>query len=126
MYQIRLSARSGCLLVCSCVVVVRLLVACTSQVRPKAVEVESQSYAEAIRQICEVDTLAGVAAEDDELDRSRQRDDYIVENTKNGDAIFFVTIWRTKQPAERVTMLSEQAAKVGLSSCSLVDALRAE
>jgi len=126
MYRIRMGAQLVRFSGFSCGVAVSLLVACTSQVRPKTVDAESQSYAEAIRQICEVDTLAGVAAEDDELKRSRQREDYIVENTKNGDAIYFATIWRTKLPGERAPMLSAQAVKVGLSSCSLADALREE
>lgn len=105
---------------------VLLVFACASQSRPKPVAVEEQSYSAAIQQICDVDTLAGVVGTSDELERSRLREDYIVENTKNGDAIFFATVWRTKLPSERAEMLAEQAAKARIARCALVDALREE
>lgn len=85
---------------------------------------ESQSFVEALRLMCDVDALANIAPQSDELERSRQREDYIVERIKNGDAIYFATIWRTKAPLEQSQMLAAQAKENGLQSCALASALR--
>jgi hypothetical protein len=113
-------------LVGRCCLGVCLLAGCASQSRQRPVPVESQSYAQAIRQICGVDALAGITVDTDELERSRRREDHIVLYTKNSDAIFFVTIWRTKPPSEQSTLLAEQARQAQLPSCKLAADLRAQ
>lgn len=103
-----------------------ILVACASRARPAAAPSESQSYADAIRQICDTDQLAGVSAETGELESARKRQEYIAEHVSNSDAIYFSTIWRTKAPDEQAVMLAQEAQGAGLTSCRLVEALRVE
>lgn len=105
---------------------VLLLLACASQSRSKSVPVESQIYGDAIRQICDVDRLAGVTATSDELDRTQKRDEFIIEHTKNSDAIYFSTVWRTKPPGEKADLLEREAHQLGISRCLLAETLRTE
>jgi hypothetical protein len=102
-----------------------MMIACASQPRPKAVESESQTYAQAIQQMCDVDALAGTATSDNEIERARLRENYIIQNTENSDAIFFSTVWRTKPPDEQSRLLAEEASIHGLMRCALADSLAA-
>lgn len=114
-----ISVRSSRLLaVLSCMVW-----ACASQSRPVAPAVEGQTYAEALRLICDVDRHVTIPDGATELDAGQLRDDYIVENTKNPDAIYFVTVWRTKPPAERANLLDKEAKDQKLADCPLASQL---
>lgn len=100
-----------------------LFLACASQSRPVAPAVEGQSYAEALRLICDVDRHVTIPEGASELEIGQLRDDYIVENTKNPDAIYFVTVWRTKPPAERASLLDKEAQNQKVKDCTLASRL---
>lgn len=100
-----------------------LFLACTSQPRPVTPAVEGQSYAEALRLICDVDRHVAIPDGASELEVGQLRDDYIVENTKNPDAIYFVTVWRTKPPAERARLLNKEAQNQKIQACTLASEL---
>lgn len=100
-----------------------MVLACASQSRPVAPVVEGQTYAEALRLICDVDRHVTIPDGATELDVGQLRDDYIVENTKNPDAIYFVTVWRTKPPAERASLLDKEAKDQKLNDCPLASQL---
>lgn len=97
--------------------------ACASQQRPITPITEGQSYAEAIRLICEVDRRLQGADSATEIELGQLRQDYIIENTQNPDAIYFVTVWRTKPPAEQSVMLAQQAVEQEVSDCELAKRL---
>lgn len=86
---------------------------------------DDQSYAAALRMFCDVDQLSGANPEDP-LELAGRREDYLVEHVKNPDGQYFLTIWRTKGPAERAAMLEKELATAQISACPLVPTLRAE
>lgn len=100
-----------------------MVLACVSQSRPVAPAVEGQSYADALRLICDVDRHVSIPDGASELEVGQLRDDYIVENTKNPDAIYFVTVWRTKPPAERASLLDKEAQNQKIRDCALASQL---
>ena len=100
--------------------------ACAAQSRPLAPDPSGQSYTDAIRQICEVDRLLAVSEETSEFDRKQNRTDFILENTKNGDALFFVTVFRTKLPEQQAQMLNREAKAQGVLDCALAKSLELE
>jgi hypothetical protein len=97
--------------------------ACTAQQRPDTPPVEGQTYAEAIQLLCEVDERVGTPEGTSELELSQLREDYIVENTKHPDAIFFTTVWRTKPPREQAMLLKREALAQKITNCKLVQRL---
>ena len=99
--------------------------ACASQRRPAAPLGEGQTYADAIKLICEVDKHLVAPEGTSEIEMGQLRQDYIVENTKNPDAIFFITIWRTKPPAEQVNLLTQEAVEQKLPECPLAKSIDA-
>lgn len=101
------------------------LVACGPEPPAKSPPREEQSYEEAIRTICEVDARAGVDAED-VLGASGAREEYLIAHVKNGDGIYFLTLFRVNGPKERAAMLEKEAMSVKLGSCPLVAVLREE
>ena len=111
---------------CLAFVLSGILFACAAQSRPVAPDPSGQSYADAIRQICEVDRLLAVSEEMSEFDRKRNRTDFILENTKNGDALFFVTVFRTKSPEQQAQMLKREANAQGVLDCALAKSLESE
>jgi hypothetical protein len=86
---------------------------------------DDQSYAAALRMFCQVDQLSGANPEDP-LELAQRREDYLVEHVRNPDGQYFLTIWRTKGPAERAAMLEKELATTQISPCPLVATLRAE
>ncbi len=100
-----------------------LVFACASQPRPAQSSSPGQSYAAAIRQICEVDSHIAPEENDNELEQGQLREDYILAHTENPDAIYFVTLWRTKPPEEQARSLREEAKAQGLGECALTEAL---
>jgi len=86
---------------------------------------DDQSYDAALRMFCDADRLSGANPEDP-LELAQRREDYLVEHVKNPDGQYFLTIWRTKGPAERAAMLEKELASTKISPCPLVATLRAE
>ncbi len=86
---------------------------------------DEQSYDAALGMFCDVDRLSGANPEDP-LELARRREDYLVEHVKNPDGQYFLTIWRTKDSAERATMLEKELTTARISACPLVATLRAE
>jgi hypothetical protein len=102
-----------------------LVVGCAPEAPPKSAPRESQSYEQAIRTICDVDRHAG-ADPDDVLDVSAKREEYLLEHVKNGEGIYFLTLFRVNGPRERAAMLEKEAASEKISACPLIAALRQE
>lgn len=100
-----------------------LVAGCAPEAPPKAAPRESQSYEQAIRIICDVDRLARVDPAD-VLDSSALREEYLLEHVKNGDGIYFLTLFRVNGPKEQATMLEREAASTKISACPLVATLR--
>jgi hypothetical protein len=96
-----------------------------AQRRPVIPLVEGQTYTEAIQLVCDVDARVGVPEGTSELELGQMREDYIIENTKNPDAIFFATVWRTKPPREQAALLKREALAQKIPVCKLVQRLEA-
>jgi hypothetical protein len=102
-----------------------LAMACSAaEPAPKTPAPEGQSYAAAIRTICEVDRHAGANPEDP-LEVASKREEYWMEHVKNGDGIYFLTLFRIQGPAERAAMLEKEAAAAQIPDCALIESLRA-
>ena len=97
--------------------------ACGPEPPPKSPPREEQSYEEAIRTICEVDARANADPED-VLGVSAAREEYLIAHVKNGDGIYFLTLFRVNGPREQAAMLEKEAAGVKIHSCPLVSTLR--
>lgn len=100
--------------------------ACASQQRPERSSFEGQTYAEAIRLMCDVDRLVSVPEGTNELELGQLREDYLVENTKHPEAIFLLTVWRTKPVNEQASLLKREALEQRVSDCALARRLEAE
>jgi len=100
-----------------------LAVACASEPPPRAPPREAQSYGEAVRILCDVDTLAGVDP-DDPLETEAKRSDYLVEHVKNSDGIYLLTLFRTSDPRGQASLLDEAARATACQSCPLLATLR--
>jgi hypothetical protein len=88
--------------------------------RPPPAEPEptgGQSYCEALELICDVDHRAGLASEDDPLERTQRREEFLSDNVKNPDAIYFRTLLKVQGPAEKAAALRREAKKAGLARC---------
>jgi hypothetical protein len=70
-----------------------------------------------------VDARASADPED-VLGVSAAREEYLHAHVKNGDGIYFLTLFRVNGPRERAAMLEKEAAEVKLESCRLVATLR--
>lgn len=99
-----------------------VVVACASEPPPRAPPREAQSYGEAVRIMCEVDTLAGVDPEDP-LDAEAKRSEYLVEHVKNSDGIYLLTLFRTSDPRGQASLLDEAARDTACQSCPLLATL---
>lgn len=100
-------------------------VACGPEPPPKAASREAQSYEEAIRTICDVDARASVDVED-VLGAAAAREEYLLAHVKNGDGIYFLTLFRVNGPREQAAMLEKEAAAAKIGVCRLVATLRQE
>lgn len=89
--------------------------------QPETPTSDGQSLVQAVSLMCRADTLSGAAAEEDPLDRSAKRDQWLSDNVKNPDAIYFRTIARTRAPKEHAALLREQAAELGVRLCPEAD-----
>jgi hypothetical protein len=102
-----------------------LLVFCT-QPAPKEPEYRGQSYREALRVMCKVDELAGLARTVDPLEKSQAREDWLNERIENPDAIYFRTLLKVKSAEEKSAELHAEAKKAGLDTCPLADTIAAD
>jgi hypothetical protein len=93
---------------------------------PKEPEYHGQSYREALRVMCRVDELAGLGAEDDPLEKSQKREDWLNERVENPDAIYFRTLLKVKSTEEKSAELRAEAKKSGLDGCPLADTIAAD
>jgi hypothetical protein len=99
------------------------LIACGPEAPPRSPAREEQSYAESIRIICEVDRLANADPED-VLGVSAAREEYLMAHVKNGDGIYFLTLFRVNGPKEQIAMLQKEASDAKITSCPLLATLR--
>lgn len=100
-----------------------LLVACGSEPPPRAPPREAQSYDEAVRIMCEVDTLAGVDPEEP-LDAEAKRSEYLVEHVKNSDGIYLLTLFRASDPRGQASLLGDAVRETACRSCPLLATLQ--
>jgi hypothetical protein len=104
-------------------------VVCVACARPPPCEPEpdtGQSFVEALRVMCNVDQLANLTAEEDPLEKSRQREDFLSDNVKNPDGIYFRTLLKVKGPDEKAAALRVQAGEAGLATCPFADSVADE
>jgi hypothetical protein len=94
-----------------------------NEIPPKGPEYLGQSYPEAIRVLCDVDKLAGIATEEDPLALGRKRTDFIQTHVDNPDGIYLRTLMSVKGPAEQAADLREEAKETGLERCALAEDL---
>lgn len=90
---------------------------------PSAARSSDPAYRADIQLICDVDGLAQVDSRDP-LEAPRQRDAYWLDHVTQPDAIYFLTVFRSKADAERLSMLTDEAALLKLPRCPLVAALQ--
>ncbi len=100
-----------------------LLAACGQSPPPKSPPAEAQSYEAAVRILCDVDRLAGVDA-DDVLDAEAKRTEYLVDHIENGDGIYLLTLFRTRDPQGQVELLGAAVAETKAGECPLLVSLR--
>lgn len=81
------------------------------------------AYRGDIALICNVDEAIG-ADRLDPLETQQKREDFLVERVKHPDAIYFLTLFRTKPDRERGEMLAKRASELKLEACPLRDRLR--
>jgi hypothetical protein len=93
---------------------------------PKEPEYQGQSYREAVLLICKVDELAGLVAADDPLEKSQKREDWLNEQVKNPDAIYFRTLLKVESADEKAAALRDEAKKAGLEGCPLAETIAEE
>lgn len=104
------------------------LVACAAEPPPEPESGASASrgadaeYQSEIRTFCDVDQLSG-ADPSDQLAAAEQREQYLLEHTKHPDAVYFLTVWRTKPSAEQAEMLAAEAREAHLGDCKLATTL---
>jgi hypothetical protein len=104
------------------------LVACAAEPPPEPESGASASrgadaeYRAEIRTFCDVDQLSGADA-NDPLAAAEQRERYLLERTKHPDAVYFLTVWRTKPSAEQAEMLAAEAREAHLADCKLATTL---
>lgn len=91
-------------------------------VEPKEPEFQGQSYADALKVICDVDKRGAVAT-DDPFEASRKRTEIIQAQVENPDAIYLRTMLSVKGAAEQGAELRKEAIDAGLKECALADDL---
>jgi hypothetical protein len=84
---------------------------------------ETQSFADAIKMLCDVDKLAGLSADDDLLGVGQKRSEWLADKIENPDGIYFKTILSVKPAEDQASAMREQAKKVGIERCALADSI---
>jgi hypothetical protein len=107
--------------------VLGLLAGACARPPPQEPEAETgQSFAEALTLICDVDRRAGIADDADPLERIQQREEWLSDQVKNPDAIYFRTLLKVQGPVEKAAALEEEARKLGILRCALAETVREE
>jgi hypothetical protein len=83
----------------------------------------SQTYAQAIQIICDVDRLAGLSDDQDPLAIGQKRTEWLSGRIDNPDGIYFRTVLSVKGPEDQATTLRQEAQQVGLPGCALADSI---
>lgn len=84
---------------------------------------QRQPYRDAIAMVCDVDQRAGLTAVEDPLELGQRRTDYLTDNIKNPDAIYFRTMISVESERDQAKALRNEAKKVGLARCALADSI---
>ena len=71
--------------------------------------------------ICEVDTLAQIAAPDDPVSVDVDRFAWLEEHVDNPEGIYLRTVLSVKTPKDRACLLHDAVREVGLARCALAD-----
>lgn len=127
-------SQTGLTWVCSLAVSVLVTAACNSgataparspddEDAPSAALRNDPAYRADIELMCNVDASIG-AERLDPIDTQQKREDFLVEHVKHPDAIYFLTLFRTKPDQERGEMLAERARQLELTKCPLRDRLK--
>jgi hypothetical protein len=84
-----------------------------------------QTFADAVKLMCEVDQRAGLTAEEDPLAIGQQRTTWLADHIENPDGIEFRTIVSVKGPEEQAQMIRAKAKQIGMEKCALADSIEA-
>ena len=104
-----------------------VLAACgaSQEPQPQAAPQNGQTFADAVKLMCEVDQRAGLTAEEDPLAIGQQRSAWLADHIDNPDGIEFRTLVSVKGPEEQAQMIRAKAKEVGVEKCPLADSIEA-
>jgi hypothetical protein len=103
-----------------------LCAACASSAPPPdAPPPGRQTFADAVKMICDVDQLAGLSPEEDVLVIGQKRSQWIEGHVEHPDGIYLRTVLSVKPAEEQAAEMRSQAQKVGLARCTLADSIAA-
>jgi hypothetical protein len=100
-----------------------LALACSTTPVARNATPPGQSFPQAVTMICEVDSLAGIAAESDPLGVGSKRSAWLADHVENPDAIELKTLMSVKGAAEQAKMLRAHLEECGVKRCALADVL---
>jgi hypothetical protein len=107
-----------------CVAVLSVLgLGCAPPPKPPAAAPPGQSFAEAVRLICDVDRVAGLAPGDDPIAIGRSRSEWLAEHVDNPDGIELKTLLSVKTAQEQAVAIRQQAKELGMGSCAVADSM---
>ncbi|MDI1479502.1 hypothetical protein [Polyangium sp. y55x31] len=92
---------------------------------PAAPAQTGQTFADAVKLMCEVDQRAGLTAEEDPLAIGQQRTAWLADHIENPDGIEFRTLVSVKGPEEQAQMIRAKAKEIGMEKCPLADSIEA-
>lgn len=95
---------------------------CHTTPDPVEPQTPRQTYPEALRVMCDVDKVGGIAS-DDPFEAGRKRAEVIQANVENPDGIYFRTLLSVKGAAEQAAELRKEAKDAGITPCALADEL---
>lgn len=94
-----------------------------AQPPPEAPAANQQSFAEAVKMLCDVDALAGLSADEDLLAVGQKRSEWLAEKIENPDGIYLKTMLSVKGAEDQAAAMREEARKVGLPRCALAESI---
>ena len=100
-----------------------LLLACAPAQTPPQPAASGQSFEDAMKAMCDVDRLAGLAGNSDPLTLGQRRTAWINAHVENPDGIELRTLVSVKGAADQAKMLREKATGCGVARCALADSL---
>ncbi|MCC6557800.1 MAG: hypothetical protein IT372_33040 [Polyangiaceae bacterium] len=84
---------------------------------------ETQTFAEAVKMLCDVDTLAGLSPDEDPIAIGQRRTEWLADRIENPDGIYFKTILSVKGAEDQAAAMRDEARKMGLPRCALADSI---